>query len=198
METTNTMLKIPMQFFAEDLNGTAPTGAAGDSGTAPAPDPQGTEPKPAEPAPAPHSDKTFSQADVDRIVAERLERAAKKAQAEKEEALELQKMNAQQRAEHAAKKREEELVAREKAIQEKELKYTALGILEESSLPASLVDCLNLSSADSCNASIEALKKAWPEAVKAAVNDAIRNNKPPAYGGGNTQKDAFLAGFEEG
>lgn len=197
METTNTMLKIPMQFFAEDLNGTAPTGAAGDSGTAPAPDPQGTEPKPAEPAPAP-PDKTFSQAEVDKMIAARLERERKKAEAEKEEALKLQKMNAEQKAEYAAKKREEELSAREKAIQEKELRYTALGILEESSLPASLVDCLNLSSADSCNASIEALKKAWPEAVKAAVNDAIRNNKPPAYGGGNTQKDAFLAGFEEG
>lgn len=195
METTNTMLKIPMQFFAENPDGTAPAGAASDPDPAPAPDPQGTEPKPAEPAPAPHSDKTFSQADVDRIVAERLERAAKKAQAEKEEALELQKMNAQQRAEHAAKKREEELVAREKAIQEKELKYTALGILEENSLPSSLVDCLNLSSADSCNASIEALKKAWPEAVKAAVNDALRSNKPPAYGGGNKETDPFLAEF---
>lgn len=197
METTNTMLKIPMQFFAENPDGTAPTGAASDPDPAPAPDPQGTEPKPAEPAPAP-PDKTFSQAEVDKMIAARLERERKKAEAEKEEALKLQKMNAEQKAEYAAKKREEELSAREKAIQEKELRYTALGILEESSLPASLVDCLNLSSADSCNASIEALKKAWPEAVKAAVNDAIRNNKPPAYGGGNTQKDAFLAGFEEG
>lgn len=197
METTNTMLKIPMQFFAENPDGTAPTGAASDPDPAPAPDPQGTEPKPAEPAPAP-PDKTFSQAEVDKMIAARLERERKKAEAEKEEALKLQKMNAEQKAEYAAKKREEELSAREKAIQEKELRYTALGILEESSLPASLVDCLNLSSADSCNASIEALKKAWPEAVKAAVNDAIRNNKPPAYGGENTQKDAFLAGFEEG
>ena len=197
METTNTMLKIPMQFFAEDPDGTAPTGAASDPGSATAPDPQGTEPKPAEPATAP-PDKTFSQAEVDKMIAARLERERKKAEAEKEEALKLQKMNAEQKAEYAAKKREEELSAREKAIQEKELRYTALGILEESSLPASLVDCLNLSSADSCNASIEALKKAWPEAVKAAVNDALRSNKPPAYSSGNTQKDAFLAGFEEG
>ena len=197
METTRTMLKIPMQFFAENPDGTAPEGAASDPDPAPAPDPQGTTPKPAEPAPAP-PDKTFSQAEVDKMIAARLERERKKAEAEKEEALKLQKMNAEQKAEYAAKKREEELSAREKAIQEKELRYTALGILEESSLPASLVDCLNLSGADSCNASIEALKKAWPEAVKAAVNDALRNNKPPAYGGGNTQKDAFLAGFEEG
>ena len=194
METTNTMLKIPMQFFAENPDGTAPTGAASDPDPAPAPDPQGTEPKPAEPAPAP-PDKTFSQAEVDKMIAARLERERKKAEAEKEEALKLQKMNAEQKAEYAAKKREEELSAREKAIQEKELRYTALGILEESSLPASLVDCLNLSSADSCNASIEALKKAWPEAVKAAVIDALRSNKPPAYGGGNKETDPFLAEF---
>jgi hypothetical protein len=189
---TNTMLKIPIQFFAEPAD-PAPTGTASEPDPAPAP--QGTEPKPAENNPAPASDKTFSQADVDRIVAERLERQQKKFAAEKEEAAKLAKMNAEEKAKYAAKKREEELTNREKAVAEKELRFTALGILEENSLPSSLVDCLNLSSADSCNASIEALKKAWPEAVKAAVNDAFRSNKPPAYGGGNKETDPFLAEF---
>ena len=187
------IFRIPMQFFAEEPDGTEPTGTSGvQEPTAP----QGTEPQKTEPAPA--ADKTFSQADVDKIVAERLARQQKKFDAEKEEAAKLAKMNADQKAEYAAKKREEELAAREKSIAEKELRFTALGILEESKLPASLVDCLNLSSADSCNASIEALKKAWPEAVTAAVNNALRSNTPPPYSGGNTQKDAFLAGFEEG
>ena len=184
--------RIPMQFFADEPDGTASEGAASVQEESA---PQGTETQKTEPAPA---DKTFSQADVDKIVAERLARQQKKFEAEKEEAAKLAKMNADQKAEYAAKKREEELAAREKSIAEKELRYTALGILEESKLPASLVDCLNLSSADTCNASIEALKKAWPEAVTAAVNNAIRNNNPPPYSGGNTQKDAFLAGFEEG
>ena len=185
-------LRIPMQFFAEDPDGTEPTGTAGVQGD---PAPQGTEPQKTEPAPA---GKTFSQEDVDKIVAERLARQQKKFDAEKQEAAELAKMNAAQKAEHAAKKREEELTNREKAVAEKELRFTALGVLEENKLPASLVDCLNLSSADTCNASIEALKKAWPEAVTAAVNNALRSNNPPPYSGGNTQKDAFLAGFEEG
>lgn len=182
--------RIPMQFFAEDPDGTEPTGAAGVQEPA-----QGTEPQKTEPAP---TGKTFSQEDVDKIVAERLARQQKKFDAEKQEAAELAKMNAAQKAEHAAKKREEELAAREKSVAEKELRFTALGILEENKLPASLVDCLNLDSADTCNASIEALKKAWPEAVTAAVNNALRSNTPPPYSGGNTQKDAFLAGFEEG
>ena len=183
-------LRIPMQFFAEDPDGTEPIGTAGAQEPA-----QGTEPQKTEPAPA---GKTFSQEDVDKIVAERLARQQKKFDEKMEEAAELAKMNAAQKAEHAAKKREEELVAREKSVAEKELRFTALGILEENKLPASLVDCLNLGSADACNASIEALKKAWPEAVTAAVNNALRSNTPPPYSGGNTQKDTFLQGFEEG
>lgn len=196
METTNTMLKIPMQFFAEDLNGTAPTGAAGDSGTAPAPDPQGTEPKPAENNPAPASDKTFSQADVDRIVAERLERQQKKFAAEKEEAAKLAKMNAEEKAKYAAQKREEELTARETAIQKKELRFEALNILEENKLPAKLVDCIDLTSAETSKASIEAIKTAWTEALTAAVDARLKSSDPPAYSGGNnTKTDPFFEGF---
>ena len=183
------IFRIPMQFFAEDPDGTVPEGTAGVQGD---PAPQGTEPQKTEPAPA--ADKTFSQADVDKIVAERLARQQKKFDAEKEEAAKLAKMNADQKAEYAAKKREEELTSREKAVQEKELRYTALSILEENKLPTQLVDCLNLTSADTCNASIEAIKKAWTEALTAAVDARLKSN-PPAYSGGNKETDPFLSEF---
>ena len=192
---TNTMLKIPMQFFAEGPEGTEPTGTAGvQEPTAP----QGTEPKPAENNPAPASDKTFSQADVDRIVAERLERQQKKFAAEKEEAAKLAKMNAEEKAKYAAQKREEELKARETAIQQKELRFEALNILEEKGLPSKLVDCLNLTSADTCKASIESIQTAFSEAVTAAVDARLRSNDPPPFSGGNKPVDAFLDGFNEG
>lgn len=188
------IFKIPMQFFAENLDGAEPTGAAG----AQDPAPQGTEPKPSDGNPAPEPNKTFSQADVDRIVAERLARQQKQFDAKQEEAAKLAKMNAEQKAEYAAKKREEELAARETAIQKKELRFEALNILEENKLPAKLVDCVDLTSAETSKASIEAIKTAWTEAVTAAVDARLKSN-PPAYSGGNTtQKDAFLAGFEEG
>ena len=131
------------------------------------------------------------------MISERLDRQQKKFNAEKEEAAKLAKMNAEQKAEYAAKKREEELTAREKAVQEKELRYTALGILEENKLPSQLVDCLNLTSADTCNKSIESIKKSWTEALTAAVDARLKSN-PPKFSGGNSQTDAFLAGFEEG
>ena len=182
------LFRIPMQFFAEE--GEPAPAAVGAIEGEPAPA-QGEGQAKKEPAPA---DKTFSQADVDKIVAERLARQQKKFEAEKEEAAQLAKMNAAQKAEHAAKKREEELIARETAIKEKELRYTALNILEESKLPTKLVDCLNLSSAESCNKSIEAIKAAWTEALTAAV-DARLKADPPRFSGGNGNTDAFLDAF---
>ena len=43
---------------------------------------------------------------------------------------------------------DKQIYAIKKAIKEKELRYTALNILEENKLPAKLVDCLNLTSAE--------------------------------------------------
>ena len=139
--------------------------------------------------------KTFTQEDVDKMIAERLARQQKKFEAEKEEAAKLAKMNADQKAEYAAKKREEELTAREQAIKEKELRYTALNILEENKLPAKLVDCLNLTSAETCNKSIEAIKAAWAETVTKEVDAKLKSNQPPAFSGGNTKTDPFLEGL---
>ena len=195
-------LRIPMQFFAEDGDGTQPAGAAAqaaDGGAQdPTPAPQGDGQQQANnnnPAP---TGKTFTQEDVDKMIAERLARQQKKFDAEKEEAAKLAKMNAEDKAKYAAQKREEELTARETAIQQKELRFEALNILEENKLPSKLVDCLNLTSAETCKASIESLKTAWTEALTAAVDARLRSNDPPPFSSGNKPTDAFLQGFNEG
>ena len=186
--------RIPMQFFAEE--GTEPAGAATQAEATPDTAPQGnTQQSNNNPAP---TGKTFTQEEVDKMISERLARQQKKFDNEKEEAAKLAKMNADQKAEYAAKKREEELTARETAIQQKELRFEALNILEENKLPSKLVDCLNLTSAETCKESIESIKTAWAEALTAAVDARLRSDNPPPYSGGNTKSDAFLAGFEEG
>ena len=192
------LFRIPMQFFAEDGDGTQPAGAAAqaDGNTLePTPAPQG-EGQQSNNNPA-STGKTFSQEEVDKLISERLARQQKKFDEKMEEAAKLAKMNAEEKAKYAAEKREADLTARETAVQKKELRFEALKILEENKLPAQLIDCVDLTSAETSKASIEAITKSWQTSVQAEV-DAKLKSDPPQYSGGNTKSDAFLAGFEEG
>ena len=188
------MLRIPMQFFAEPADGAAGADVQANNteptDTAPQGDVQKTEP-------APQTGKTFTQEDVDKMISERLARQQKKFDEKMEEAAKLAKMNAEEKAKYAAEKREADLTAREMAVQKKELRFEALNILAENKLPAQLIDCVDLTSAETSKASIEAITKSWQTSVQAEV-DAKLKSDPPQYSGGNTKSDAFLAGFEEG
>ena len=190
-------LKIPMQFFAEPGDG-QPAGATAQADGVQ--DPTGTAPQgdgqQQNNTPAP-TGKTFTQEDVDKMISERLARQQKKFDEKMEEAAKLAKMNAEEKAKYAAEKREADLTAREMAVQKKELRFEALNILAENKLPAQLIDCVDLTSAETSKASIEAITKSWQTSVQAEV-DAKLKSDPPQYSGGNTKSDAFLAGFEEG
>lgn len=183
------ILRIPMQFFAEEAEA-APTGETSEQATAQEGQEQQTTPVPAA--------KTFTQEEVNKLISERVAREQKKFEAKQEEAARLARMNAEEKAKYAAEKREKELTEREAEIQRKELRFEALNILEENKLPAKLVDCVDLTSADTCKTSIEALKNAWTEAVSAAVDARLKSSTPPAYSGGNVKTDPFLSGFMEG
>jgi alanyl-tRNA synthetase len=137
---------------------------------------------------------TFSaeqQAEVDRILGERLGKAQSKWEKDlqdkldeaKTEAEKLAKMNAEQKAEHERQKREKALADRESEISRRELRATALEQLSEKKLPLSLAEVLVYTDADSTNKSLEAVEKAFREAVEAGVNDRLKGD-PPGGGGG--------------
>lgn len=130
--------------------------------------------------------KTFTQKDVDKLIQDRLAREQskweKKVQEEKTEAEKLAKMKADEKAKYQEEKRIAALEEREKAIQTRELKAQAYETLAEKNLPKELVDILNYESADTCNASIEAVEKAFQSAVEKAVNDKLRGGQPPKSG----------------
>lgn len=94
------------------------------------------------------------------------------------EAEKLKKMNADEKAKYEQDKRTKELDKREKDITTRELKAQAYETLAEKNLPKELIDTLNFSDAESCNASIEAVEKAFQNAVKKAVEDRLRGSKP--------------------
>ena len=111
------------------------------------------------------------------------------------EAEKLAQMDAQQKADYRKKQAEDALRERELAVSKRELMADAIDRLTEYKLPKSLVHCVNLTSPEEYEKSIEGLKSAFSEAVTLAVNERIRGAAPKlAVTGG---KDAFLDGLFE-
>ena len=144
------------------------------------------------------------QAEFDRRVSKALQTAQAKWEANKQtaiteavteavtEAEKLAKMKSDEKAKYEQDKRIKELDKREKDITTRELKAQAYETLAEKNLPKELIDTLNFSDAEACNASIEAVEKAFQNAVKKAVDDRLKGSKPvkPAE-----QTDGNLFGF---
>ena len=132
-----------------------------------------------------------NQAEFDRRVSKALETSRSKMQAEINtkvqeavtEAEKMAKMNAEQKAQYEREKKEKEMADREAAITKRELMATAKEQLTEKGLPTSLAAVLNYASAEECSASIEAVGKAFQEAVEKAVNDRLSGGKPPKKAG---------------
>lgn len=128
-----------------------------------------------------------NQAEFDRRVEKALNTSRTKMQAEIEakmqeartEAEKMAKMNAEQKAQYEREKQTKELDDREAAITKRELMATAKEQLAEKGLPISLASVLNYSSAEECTASMDAVGKAFQEAVEKAVNDRLAGGKPP-------------------
>lgn len=126
------------------------------------------------------------QAEFDRRVSKALQTAQTKWEANKQtaiteavtEAEKLAKMKSDEKAKYEQDKRTKELDKREKDITTRELKAQAYETLAEKNLPKELIDTLNFSDAETCNASIEAVEKAFQNAVKKAVEERLKGAKP--------------------
>jgi hypothetical protein len=127
-----------------------------------------------------------NQAEFDRRVGKALETSRSKMQAEIEEKInaarteaeKLAKMNADQKAQYAQEKKENELKAREAEITKRELSATAKETLADKGLPLQLAEILNYENADTCKASIEAVEKSFSEAVQKAVEEKLKGGNP--------------------
>lgn len=185
-------MPMNLQFFAEGgeggAGGAGGGSASGDAGAAGA---EGGAGDAGAGATLPNFDDFLkdpkNQAEFDRRVAKALETSRTKMQADIEakmaeartEAEKMAKMNAEQKAQYEREKQAKELADREAAITKRELMATAKEQLAEKGLPISLASVLNYASAEECTASIDAVGKAFQEAVEKAVNDRLAGGKPP-------------------
>lgn len=168
--------RIPMnlQFFAEGGEG-GDGGAGGGTG-------EGSEPLSFDD----FLKREGNQAEFDRRVQKAVTTAVTNAQ-EKWKALtddklseaeKLAKMNKEEKAQYMQQKKEKELSDREAAITRKELMAEAKNTLAEKKLPAGLAEVLDYSDAETCSKSIEAVEKAFQEAVEAAVEEKLKGSDP--------------------
>ena len=135
-------------------------------------------------------ERTFTQADVDRIVQQTIARERKRSDAAvataRREAERLAGMSAEQRLEHERQERERTLAEREAAVQRRELRAQALETLAQRGLPRELAGVLSYESAEACNESIANAEKAFRAAVKRGVDERMKG-VPPKSGTGETE-----------
>lgn len=116
------------------------------------------------------------------------------------EAEKLAKMTKEEKEQYLQNKRTKELNDREANITKRELMAEAKNTLAEKKLPTGLAEVLNYTDADSCKKSMEAVEKAFQEAVEAAVEEKLKGGRPPKKAPeGDTslaeQVEALMRGF---
>ncbi len=165
---SSNLLRLNLQFFAE---GDDNDGGDEDKGD----DKKDDEEKKKEVGFSPEQ-----QAKIDSLIAKTVakERANRDKDIEeaKTEAEKLAKMNADQKAEYEQEQRETKIAEREAEITRRELRASALETLAEKGLPKQLADILVFSDAESTNASIDAVEKAFRESVEVGVNERLKGN----------------------
>ncbi len=181
------LMPLKLQYFAEgdgvgtegDGDGTGNAGGDGEGNTA------GDETTP--PTFDDFLKDTTNQAEFDRRVQKALTTALDKQKTKYEtlmddkvtEAEKLAKMSKDEKDAYQQRKREKELADREAAITRKELMAEAKNTLSDKKLPVSLAELLNYADASACSSSIDALEKAFNEAVAAGVEEMLKGSKPP-------------------
>lgn len=126
----------------------------------------------------PTTEKTFTQEEVNNFIAKERKQWEKKAQAEKEEAKQLAKMNAEEKANYELEKRQKALEDREQVLQRKELQAEAKNILNEKGLPIELFELLPYENAETVKKGIDILEQAIQKAVQNAVEQRLKGNAP--------------------
>ncbi len=111
----------------------------------------------------------------------KIQEAIKTALAEKER---LSKLSEKERKEEELSTREKEIADRLAELERKELKADAIADLSEKGLPKEFADFLLADNAENTLKNINSFKEAFDKAVNETVKEKLRQDTPPAGGGG--------------
>ena len=137
-------------------------------------------------------EKTFTQDELNKIVTDRLKaeqkRWEKKVADEKAEAERVAKMTAEEKAKHENEKREKEYAERMEALTKRERLAVAKDKLAANNVPLTLIGAVDISDDDAIDSSVEAISKAFSDAVSAEVQKRLASAPPKA---GNTTNNTL-------
>lgn len=141
------------------------------------------------------------EAESDRKLASALDKKQKEWEVQQEEAIRkaleekerLSKLSEKERKDEELTKREKELAERLAKIERKELLADAVADLNKKDLPASFAEILLGENAEKTLENINNFKTAFDEAVNAAVKEKLRQETPPAGGGGTGKGTNVIA-----
>lgn len=139
--------------------------------------------------------KTFTQEELNKIVAERIAKEKKKLEAERLKQQEMQEKLIEEESEKLAKMTEaekvkakaererrkfEEKVARYeaemKAFEQEKIKNQTMKLLGEKGLPVELCQFIQSNTADEIMENVEVFEKCWSEAIEKSVNARLRTS----------------------
>lgn len=139
--------------------------------------------------------KTFTQEELNKIVADRVAKERKKLDAERIKQQEIQEKLIEEESEKLAKmteaekvkakaererKKFEEKVARYeaemKAFEQERIKNQTMKLLGEKNLPIELCQFINSNTADEIMENVEVFEKCWSEALEKSVNARLRTS----------------------
>ncbi len=129
--------------------------------------------------------KTFTQDDIDTIIAKRLASQQKKFDKEMQDKLNemerLSKLDEEEKEQELKSRRDNELAKREQELTLRERKLEAIDKLDEINIPISLVDFVVNSDADVMSENITKLEKAFNNAVSKAVDTRLKGDTPKDF-----------------
>lgn len=134
----------------------------------------------------PEEKKTYTQEEVDallqresdRRVSQALQKQEKKNAEKMREAEKLARMNEQEKFQYELEQREKAIAEKERALSLAENKNEAGKILAEKGLSLSLVDFVVAEDAETMNANISLLEKAFKDSVKREVEKRLSSSSP--------------------
>ena len=141
--------------------------------------------------------KTFTQEEVDKIIAKRLAREKKdieaKIEAERREAEELAKLSEAEKQKKLFEKQVAEFEATKRAFEQEKLLNETSKQLASKNLPIEFAEMLKAQDAESTFENIKIFEAKFNEAVEKLVNERLKGNTPKAQTGAveGVTKEAF-------